>query len=131
MFAEEQMENTLHITSGDSAGGSLAKAGLPGTVLVWHDIMYDGPRNAGWPDEDTLNARAAFLQEATAGGLDKQCVLETLRNQYQRLAEAATQEHIVLWFDACLFDQSMLAHILTNCHLRTSESQPLSSRRYN
>ncbi|MDD2236382.1 MAG: DUF1835 domain-containing protein [Kiritimatiellae bacterium] len=107
------MENTLHITSGDSAGGSLAKAGLPGEVFVWHDIMYDGPRNPGWPDEETLNARAVFLHEATAGGLNTKHVLETLRNQYRRLAEAATREHIVLWFDACLFDQSMLAHILT------------------
>ena len=37
------MENTLHITSGDCAGGSLVKAGLPGDVFVWHDILYDGP----------------------------------------------------------------------------------------
>lgn len=82
-------------------------------MFVWHDIMYDGPRNPGWPDEDILNARADFLQEAAAGGLDKKRVLETLGDQYQRLAEASTREHIVLWFDACLFDQSMLVHILT------------------
>ncbi|MBN1755713.1 DUF1835 domain-containing protein [bacterium] len=112
------MENTLHITSGDSAGGSLARAGLPGEVFVWHDIMYEGPRHPGWPDEDILNARAVFLEEATAGGLDKQLVLETLRNQYRRLAESTTREHIVLWFDACLFDQSMLAHIMTCLHLK-------------
>jgi hypothetical protein len=112
------MENTLHITSGDSAGGSMAKAGLPGEVFVWHDIMCEGPRHPGWPDEHILNARAAFLEEATAGGLDKQRVLETLRNQYRRLAQAATREHIVLWFDACLFDQSMLAHVLTCLRLK-------------
>lgn len=112
------MEDILHITCGDSAGGSLAKAGLPGEVFVWHDIMYDGPRNPGWPDGDTLNARAAFLQEATAGGLDKEHVLETLHNQYRRLAEAAGRAHIILWFDACLLDQSMLAHILTCLRLK-------------
>lgn len=60
----------------------MAKAGLPGEVFVWHDIMYEGPRHPGWPDEHILNARAAFLEEATAGGLDKQRVLETLRNQH-------------------------------------------------
>ena len=119
------MENTLHITSGDSAGGSLGKTGLPGDVFVWHDIMYDGPRNPGWPDEGILNARAAFLQEATAGGLDRVRVLETLRKQYRRLASAATREHIVLWFDACLFDQSMLAHILTCLRLKDAANVEL------
>jgi hypothetical protein len=119
------MEKTLHITSGDSAGGSLVKAGLPGEVFVWHDIMYDGPRNPGWPDEGALNARAAYLQEATAGGLDRVRVLETLRRQYRRLAEASTQEHIVLWFDACLFDQSMLAHILTCLRLKDATNVEL------
>lgn len=107
------MVETLHITSGDIAGGSLVKAGLPGEVFVWHDILYDGPRCPGWPDEGTLDDRAVFLEEVTAGGLNRRRVLETLRHQYRKLAEAATGRHIVLWFDACLFDQSMLAHILT------------------
>jgi hypothetical protein len=107
------MVDTLHIISGDIAGGSLVKSGLPGEVFVWHDILYDGPRNPGWPDEETLKARAVFLEEATAGGLDRRHIIETLHNQYRKLAEAATDKHIVLWFDACLFDQAMLAHILT------------------
>jgi hypothetical protein len=106
------MNSTLHITSGDSAGGSLAQAGLPGEVFVWHDVLYDGPRCPGWPDDTTLNARAEFLEDFTAGGLDRQHVIDTLRRQYRKLAEAAPRAHIVLWFDACLFDQSMLAHIL-------------------
>jgi hypothetical protein len=75
--------------------------------------MYDGPRCPGWPDEETLNARAVFLEKATAGGLNKRRILETLHHQYRKLMQAAANEHIVLWFDACLFDQSMLAHILT------------------
>ena len=110
------MADTLHITSGDIAGGSLAKAGLPGEVFVWHDILYDGPGNPGWPNEETLRARALFLEETTAGGLDRALVLETFHTQYRKLSEAATHERIVLWFDACLFDQSMLAHILTCLH---------------
>jgi hypothetical protein len=107
------MCNPVHITSGDRAGGSLERAGLPGQVLVWHDILYDGPRRPGWPDQEALDARAFFIEEATAGGLDRHRVLKTLHNQYRKLADAAANEHVVLWFDACLFDQSMLAHILT------------------
>lgn len=106
------MDNTIHITSGDSAGESLAKSGLPGGVFVWRDVLYDGPRCPGWPDENTFNSRAAFLERGTGGALDRHGILQMLRGQYRRLDDAAG-EHIVLWFDACLFDQSMLAHILT------------------
>jgi hypothetical protein len=107
------MKNVLHITSGDIAGSGLAKSGLSGEVFVWHDILYEGPRNPGWPHEETLKARARFLESTTGGGLKKAYVLETLRNQYKKLMGAKDYERIVLWFDACLFDQSMLAHILT------------------
>ena len=107
------MGDTLHITSGDIAGDSLSKSGIPGEVFVWHDILYDGPRNPGWPEADTLHARAQFLGKETGGGLDRGYVLEVLKNQYRKLKDAAGYKKIVLWFDACLFDQSMLVHILT------------------
>lgn len=118
LFMRRDMSNIFHITSGDIAGASLAKAGLPGELFVWHDILYDGPRQPGWPYESTLSARALFLEKYTAGGLDKAFVLKTLHGQYQRLTKAASFDSIVLWFDACLFDQSMLAHILTCLDLK-------------
>jgi hypothetical protein len=59
-----------------------------------------------------LNARALFIEEATGGGLVRHEILETLVNQYLRLKSAGDYDELVLWFDACLFDQSMLAHIL-------------------
>lgn len=119
------MGSTLHITSGDCAGESLAKSGISGEILVWHDILYDGTRIPGWPDTTTLEARAQFLVETTAGGLEKEHVLRTLKNQYQKLASAAGHEAIVLWFDACLFDQSMLAHILTCLQLQNIQQAEL------
>ena len=106
------MSQTLHITSGDCAGDSLARSGIAGEVFVWHDVLYEGPRNIGWPDGDTLSARARFLEQTTAGGLDKSFILNTLENQYRKLAAARDYARVVLWFDACLFDQSMLVHIL-------------------
>ena len=106
------MKTTLHITSGDIAGSKLKKSGVPGEVFVWHDILYDGPRKPGWPDDDTLHARANFLGESTGEGLSTEYVLETLKAQYAKLKTVTRYERVVLWFDACLFDQSMLCHIL-------------------
>ena len=102
----------LHITSGDIAGEMLADSGLTGEVLVWRDILYDGPRNPGWPNEGTLYNRAKFLEQVTDGGLSRDDILKTLRYQYSKLEIADKYDDVILWFDACLFDQSMLAHIL-------------------
>ncbi|MCE5265058.1 MAG: DUF1835 domain-containing protein [Deltaproteobacteria bacterium] len=109
----QTMKGTLHIIGGDRAGESLAKSGIPGEILVWHDVLYDGPRNPGWPDDATLAARLRFLEEMTGGGLDRKDILGTLRAQYGKLAGSGDHERIVLWSDACLFDQAMLVHILT------------------
>jgi len=104
----------LNITSGDVCGNSLRESGIDGEVFVWHDILYDGPRTRpGWPDEGTLDGRARFIEEVTGGGLGADTVLQVLRAQYQKLEEAAEHDDIVLWFDACLFDLSMLCHIVT------------------
>lgn len=119
------MKQVLHITSGDIAGGHLAKSGVPGEVLVWHDILYDGPRTPGWPDDETRRARAQFLESQTGGGLSRRYVLETLDAQYAMLESAGGYECVVLWFDACLFDQSMLCHILACLRILGNSSAEL------
>jgi len=113
------MDETLHITSGDHAGSRLANSGVLGEVFVWHDILYEGIRKAGWPDETRLHDRARFLEQATGGGISRRVTLGTLRSQYRKLASAKDYDRIVLWFDACLFDQSMLAHRLACMRFQT------------
>jgi hypothetical protein len=119
------MKSVLHITSGDAAGGLLAASGISGDVLVWHDILYDGPRRPGWPDDDILAARANFLGKATGGGLDRAFVLDTLNAQYDKLRAVEDYDGMVLWFDACLFDQAMLCHVLACLRLLKTENAEL------
>jgi hypothetical protein len=114
-------DRILHITSGDRAGGRLAQSGLPGEVFVWHDILYDGPRQPGWPDDETLRDRALFLERETGGGLNRADIRDTLRAQYRKLAAAGDFERVVLWFDACLFDQAMLVHVLTGLRFQGAQ----------
>lgn len=106
----------LNITSGDMIGKTIADSSLPGELLVWHDILYDGPRNPGLPTAATLQARAAFLEEHTGGGLPQADILAGLQSDYRALNNGDRDRPVVLWFDACLFDQSMLCHLLTVLH---------------
>jgi hypothetical protein len=56
------MKRFFHIAGGDIAGKCLRGSGISGEVFAWHDILYDGPRKPGWPEEDTLHACARFLE---------------------------------------------------------------------
>jgi hypothetical protein len=108
------MKTFLHITSGDCSGGNISKCGILGEVFVWHDVLYDGPvRMPGWPDLEALQQRALFLNRETGGGLGLDIIQKTITYQYEKLKSLDTYNETVLWFDACLFDMSMLCHILS------------------
>ncbi|WP_460597350.1 DUF1835 domain-containing protein [Geomonas sp. Red276] len=117
------MNKRLHIVNGDAAADGLTKSGLPGEVLVWRDLLYEGPREPGWPTEKTLKARALFLEETTAGGLGRDEILDGLKSQYAKLETVSEFDEVVLWFDACLCDQSMLCHILTCLAIKGAEER--------
>jgi hypothetical protein len=103
----------LHIINGDCAAEVLRKSGVPGEILVWRDLLYEGPREPGWPKDDVSKARALFLEETTAGGLRQEEIFENLKGQYSELATVTQYDEVVLWTDACLCDQAMLCHLLT------------------
>lgn len=106
------MSDILHIINGECAVRTLANTGLEGNILLWRDLLYEGKRISGKPDAAALHTRAVFLSENTAGGICVEHVLRALQNQYATLHECQDNT-VVLWFDGCLFDQSMLAHILS------------------
>ena len=33
----------LHVLNGDSARIGLEQSGIPGEIVVWPDVLYDGP----------------------------------------------------------------------------------------
>lgn len=106
------MDTTLHVVNGDGAGNCLFKTDIIGEILVCRDLLYDGTRSPGWPNHSSLLTRSQFLSQLTGGGLGSESILKTLKGFYQKLSTASKYENVVLWFDACLCDQSMLAHIL-------------------
>ena len=86
----------LHITSGDVAGDTLLKYGIPGEVWFGATSFTMGPGLRDGQDDGTLDVRARFLERATGGELTRDRVLETLKGQYQKLPVKADDEHIVL-----------------------------------
>lgn len=107
---QEGGADMLHITNGDSAGGTLRQTDLPGEVLTWKDILHEGPTPAGLSLEQMSKIRAQFIANSTLGAYDD--VLTTFIDRDALLAQFAAHKEVVLWFEHDLYDQLQLIQIL-------------------
>jgi hypothetical protein len=91
----------LHILNGDATATVFADAGLAGDVLVWRDILVEGPLTAEWTQPAKLVARAAYLAERF--GIDTAQYMSGVHAQEDGLASAVKHDEVVLWFEQDLF----------------------------
>lgn len=117
------MAGALHVTNGDAVVPELAAAAgvEPADVLVWREILHDGPVPAGLDPDELAQVRARHLAAraahdptrpsppADASGLSEADTLAMFRERDRRLA--AHEGEVVLWFEDDLFDALLLAQI--------------------
>jgi len=115
----------LHIHCGDTSGDSLRQSTVPGEVMVWHDPVLEGPMQAGLTDQQYREMRARFftdnLYTKTYEG-----ALRGLTDRHEQLARAKDYAEIVLWFDACLFDQTIMIHLMDKLSRTDTQDTTLS-----
>ncbi len=116
---------TLHVTNGDHAGQALARSGLPGDVLVWRDVLHDGPVPADDDRAAFWRVRAHFL--AGRHLADETAVVEDLAARDARLDEMGRADEVVLWFEPDLFDQLQLMQVLSRLSTREADQRPTVS----
>jgi hypothetical protein len=96
----------VHRTNGDAAAARLRRAGLPGEVIVWADVLHDGPVRDMATDAEWRDQRVAWL--AGPSDTDQQELRRTYEAWDARLAAALAAPELVLWFEHDLFDQLLL-----------------------
>ena len=101
------MSRVVHVASGDSAAGTLRKAGLPGEVVVSRDVFHEGPLGTG-ADAAFRRARARFL--ASCGLGDEEQIHGDIKALDQALLVPA--DETVLWFSHDLLCQLALLRLL-------------------
>jgi hypothetical protein len=99
----------LHVANGHALTALIARAGIPGTLSVWCDVLHDGPVPGGISDEELTLVRARYLAGPDASPDE---VLTELRGWQQSLERLSEYEQIVLWFEHDLFDQLNLIQLL-------------------
>src|SRR5262249_1467874 len=98
---QSEAERMLHLLNGDSTRTVFARAGLAGDVLVWRDILVEGPVTVDGDVVPALDARVAFLAERL--GIVREDYARRARGQTAGLGTAKGHDEVVLWFEQDLF----------------------------
>jgi hypothetical protein len=100
---------TLHVTNGDSTAHTLRQTALVERVVVWRDVLHEGPVPEV-SDAELRTVRARFLADADChAGIEE----AGLSFEERDAALAGGREgDYVLWFEADLYDQLQIAQIL-------------------
>ena len=107
------MQFDLNIFNGDIACELGRKCGLAGEHLVWRETYLEGPLL----ETDDLHlfrsARAEFLSNFTeVESIGCERLYRYLQKLDDTLFALSENSKLMLWFDSCIFDQTMLMRIL-------------------
>jgi Domain of unknown function (DUF1835) len=118
------MPRMLHVTNGDATGDKLARQYPIDDLVVWRDVLSEGPIPAGISNAELREVRAAFL--ASRGWALEQDALEQFTARDAALARFGDYDEVVLWFEHDLYDQLQLIQILDRLPGQT-EGEPAIS----
>lgn len=104
------MPRVLHVTNGDSTGNTLAQLFPGDRIVVWRDVLHEGPIPTGISDAELREVRAAFL--ASKGWGAETDVLTQFAERDAALADYGAYDEVVLWFEHDLYDQLQLIQVL-------------------
>ena len=105
--------NVLHIFNGDCAHDAWRAAGHAAPAVIWRENYLEG----ALPPADTPSAEFAAFRAAELKRMmpDLEVPEDDLRrfleNNDRTLLSAGRETAVYLWFDACMFDQLILARV--------------------
>lgn len=116
------MEGTaLHIINGDGLTEKMLELDLPGQVVIWREMLCEGPTVKEVGSKESFKIRKKFLKQAY--GISSEDYEEKFISELKKLKTAKGHDYVVLWFEFDLFCHiNMLAAI--SYYLDHNESKP-------
>jgi hypothetical protein len=100
----------MHLLCGDMSGQILRNSSVPGDVQVWMEDFIDGPVPRDVSEDEWRMVRAEYLASLFSDPAPVNP--EHAGRKYERLAEGRNYREVLLWFDACMFDQTIMIHLI-------------------
>jgi hypothetical protein len=117
--------SVLHLANGSSVTSLIERAGIPGDLMLWCDVLHEGPVPGDILDSDLRKVRAAYLAGTSSGpGFDQ--LLAELTSRDDAVAHRASRDEVILWFEHDLFDQLNLIQLLHELSKPPKPSTPVS-----
>lgn len=95
------MQTTLHILNGEALLDSFHKSGVNGSVVVWNEVLVEGPVRGEFGTEQFLDHREEFIRNEYG---DEDYAIK-FRAPFSLLQDFSNYDEIVLWFEYDLFCQ--------------------------
>lgn len=100
----------LHITNGDVAADLIRDSIYSDEVIVWKDVLFEGPVPGGLDDTGLAEVRAQYLDEMGYGNYND--IIKEFEKNDKLLSNYKEYDEVVLWFEHDLYDQLQLIQIL-------------------
>jgi len=98
-----------HVANGTATTRTIRAAGIPGTLSIWADPLYEGPVPDGLTDAELMEIRARYLTGLMPAAVDP---VNDLRRWRAVIEDDAAYDELILWFEHDLFDQLNLIQLL-------------------
>ena len=116
------MANTLHIVNGDSTAEILKKTTLLGDIIVWRELLCEGPVCKDFGSDEFWKLRYDYFESEL--GVSKLEYFDKIIKETVRLEDVSEYSEVVLWFEFDLFCQINLmvlcSYLLQNFSKNTS-----------
>lgn len=110
------MARRILITNGDHAANALAAHFPDAEILIWRDVLVEGPVPGGIGDEALADIRARHIEHAFG--------VRDVRSDFTRrdraFDEIDSSDRVELWFETDLHDQLQLIQILARFQAQAS-----------
>lgn len=105
------MHKILHILNGDSTAQILQKTSIPGDVVVWREMLCEGPLQKEVGSDQFWMSRYAFFENELA--VSRLEYFDKTIKEIVKIEDISNYEEVVLWFEFDLFCQINLLALCT------------------
>ncbi len=101
----------LNILNGDSTLNVFKQTNLSGDVLVWREVLSEGPLETGTFDEDFFSLRSNWICSAFNSTTSE--YRRKVIDEFSRLKDCSEYDEVLLWFEFDLHCQINLIFLLS------------------
>ena len=105
------MNKVLHILNGDSTAQILAKSSISGDVIVWREMLSEGPLQKEIGTDKFWRTRYSFFENDV--GITRLDYFDRTIKEIIKIEDIANYDEVVLWFEFDLFCQVNLMGLCT------------------